>query len=566
MRLLVVFLVSLSPLLEAVEPPGVDASFRETDTCLPAAVGFSDESHGWFSDQCGSIFETHDAGAWWSKIEGRPPIDYGHIARFAFLSPAIGVALPMEKGSVLITSDRGRTWRTVALPVALEPRTLEAVEGHFWVCGRLGEVLRSADGGQSWRVLASPLTQGCSALSFVDHQTGWASGAKGHLFETRDGGASWKSIPTPTIDDVEAIRWTRNLGWLVTRSGLLRTLDGGQHWSAVSLAKLETDLVYPVKDELGRTHFRFNDGVSIEDSIPVLKDETAPWGNDGLVSWRSERSRLRFVRGRERMQSGSVFTRRGTPGREQLRGVTKLSNTQWYGWSTAYIYHSEDAGKRWFVVGDTPTGAKRIVFVDRRSAIAETLNGWSRSHNGGRMWEPSAGTKWDRFEMDSASGVQAFNPLGCLRDARSGTVELKFGFRGCRVMVENILRMKWNDDSVRVSGQDDHLWNKKKFSSTTSLEKARDLIRRMTSATDQGLVPSEGNATNRSFAKITWSCGDSAAQTASFETGDSAPPEILGGAAARSGRIESSEYAHALALSEAGEAALESFRRLRPAR
>ena len=89
------------------------------------------------------------------------------------------------------------------------------------------------------------------SVFFVDERRGWAVGGKGALLSTADGGANWETRRPPTEDALRDLFFhDAENGWLVCErsmfkpmareesvSYLLKTSDGGAHWSRVEVTR-----------------------------------------------------------------------------------------------------------------------------------------------------------------------------------------------------------------------------------------------------------------------------------------------------------------------------------------
>lgn len=116
-----------------------------------------------------------------------------------------------EKGSVLRTTDGGRTWDDVSPAVArtdgLALRDIEATDAHHAQALSIGEgsdsrILRTDDGGRTWRQVFtntdSAAFYGCMAINSRGVGLAMSDPVDGYfrIARTSDGGRSWKVMPT----------------------------------------------------------------------------------------------------------------------------------------------------------------------------------------------------------------------------------------------------------------------------------------------------------------------------------------------------------------------------------
>ncbi|MFE2288887.1 WD40/YVTN/BNR-like repeat-containing protein [Streptomyces sp. NPDC059443] len=121
-----------------------------------------------------------------------------------------------SKGTVLRTSDGGRSWRDVSPPEAvaegLELRDIEALDGRRAVALSIGEgeasrVLRTEDGGATWtEAFRNPDPRAFyDCLTFFDSRHGLAMSdpvdGKFRILSTDDGGRSWRVLPDSGMPD-----------------------------------------------------------------------------------------------------------------------------------------------------------------------------------------------------------------------------------------------------------------------------------------------------------------------------------------------------------------------------
>ncbi|MFD9791001.1 WD40/YVTN/BNR-like repeat-containing protein [Streptomyces sp. NPDC059070] len=138
------------------------------------------------------------------------PVPTGTDARFRGLAAVSRNTawVAGSKGTVLRTSDGGRSWRDVSPPGAggLEFRDVEAFDARRAVVLAIGEgeasrVYRTDDGGASWKESFRNTDPRAfyDCLTFFDHRHGLAVSdpvdGKYRILSTADGGRSWKVLP-----------------------------------------------------------------------------------------------------------------------------------------------------------------------------------------------------------------------------------------------------------------------------------------------------------------------------------------------------------------------------------
>lgn len=229
------------------------------------------------------------AGPVWAQAqEGvptlqRPALLAPQSLRGALLAVALAgrrIIAVGERGIVLLSDDRGGSWRQVPVPVSV---TLTAVrfvsEKAGWATGHGGVVLATLDGGETWtrqlegRTCAELFTASAEAmqqrlgpddpsvkralltanrlqaegpdkplldLHFSDVRRGMVVGAYGLAFVTEDGGKTWESalerLDNPKGLHFNAITGDRENFVIAGEQGLvLRSTDGGKQFTRVEV-------------------------------------------------------------------------------------------------------------------------------------------------------------------------------------------------------------------------------------------------------------------------------------------------------------------------------------------
>ena len=103
------------------------------------------------------------------------------------------------RGLIEFSSDMGTSWSRQTSGVLVDLVAGSAVSDKVcWVVGRAGAVLLTTDGGGHWKTLAFPLTEDLGGIRATEalHATVWNL-RHTKSFETTDGGVTWKRAANP---------------------------------------------------------------------------------------------------------------------------------------------------------------------------------------------------------------------------------------------------------------------------------------------------------------------------------------------------------------------------------
>ncbi|MCL2657000.1 MAG: YCF48-related protein [Betaproteobacteria bacterium] len=154
---------------------GENWTLQRTDTSQDRplfSVHFFNEREGVAVGLWSLILVTADGGKTWDSVDPGTPPDGGRADRNlfkAFAGPNGSLFVAAERGAILHSEDRGRTWHYILTDYKGSFWTgIELKSGVLLVGGLRGTVYRSADGGQSWSAVASGVKS--SITDFVETQ------------------------------------------------------------------------------------------------------------------------------------------------------------------------------------------------------------------------------------------------------------------------------------------------------------------------------------------------------------------------------------------------------------
>jgi len=141
-----------------------------------------------------------------------------------------------ERGHILISRDRGATWRQVESPTRALLTGVDFLDEELgWAVGHDETILRTRDGGETWELVRSEPDNERPLLDvwFRDAEHGFAVGAYGAFLVTADGGSSWQEQPIGEYDFHlnQIAAGDDGTLYLAAEAGqLYRSDDGGETW------------------------------------------------------------------------------------------------------------------------------------------------------------------------------------------------------------------------------------------------------------------------------------------------------------------------------------------------
>lgn len=210
----------------------------------------------------GYLYSSTDKGNSWS---GRRLDDTLNLVDIAFVDSLHGVIID-HYSNVLLTSDGGDTWSYKLLPqFSIANRVAYPSLDSIFICDSLGKVWRSIDRGNSWKVVYQSAfgenpEYALQSIFFRDSKNGFVVGAKGILLKTLDGGEHWSepikaigdSIPLFCIDF-----YNKDVGVVAGLNYVFTTIDGGENWIAHRLQDSVKNILFTIRLTSDHDFFAF---------------------------------------------------------------------------------------------------------------------------------------------------------------------------------------------------------------------------------------------------------------------------------------------------------------------
>ena len=209
-------------------------------------ICFTDDRNGWmvgggWDIAAGIIGRTHDGGQTWRFESGSVPGSRHGFGAVQFFDSLSGCMLG-GGGQIFRTIDGGENWREVRDDDGRGFGALHFVDRWYgWAAGT--GVVRTTDGGDHWKwAIRGDSEHGYisgEGIFFLDHDRGWMSGLSS-LMKTFDGGESWTRVTIPIEPGVavhlrDACFTDSRNGWVVGENGtILATTNGGETWTRQS--------------------------------------------------------------------------------------------------------------------------------------------------------------------------------------------------------------------------------------------------------------------------------------------------------------------------------------------
>jgi photosystem II stability/assembly factor-like uncharacterized protein len=317
--------------------------------------------------------------------------------------------------------------------------------GVVWASGTNGVVLRSEDDGYLWQPCAVP--PGAGNLDFrgvwgwdADHAIAMSSGrgADSRLYETTDGCAHWLLVLTnrEAAGFWDAIAfWNRQQGMILGdpvngRFTILRTNDGGGHWTRDESAGLDADA-------RGESIFAAsNSALALDPDTMSANFVTGGPGGSRIFRFRPG---IRGQPGRWTAVASPLSQNSETAGlfsigfRDSRHGVAVGGDYKQPNGRKNTAAWTSDGGLTWIAASGPCSGYRSAVAWDQdfQVWIAVGPNGSDVSYDDGKTWKPFDKAGWNalslpwvvgpdgRIGMLNESGLKHRHEAGSLSKSRS---------------------------------------------------------------------------------------------------------------------------------------------------
>jgi len=332
-----------------------------------------------------------------------------------------GRQVPMP--APLVREDTTSPWRAVAGPTDVELRGLSVVSPQVvWASGMRGTVLRTTDGGRTWDrdsvPAAAKLDLRAIAATSRDVAHALSIGDSSRIFRTTDGGRTWtlQFLSTRTGSFFDAIQfWDAKHGIAMSdpvdgRFLIITTDDGGDTWKEMPASGMPAAL-------------RGEGGFAASGTCLIVTGDSDAW----LVSGGAAVARLYHSTDRGRTWTvHDTPLRAGAPSmgifsvafRDARHGVIAGGDYQQPALRGRNVAVTHDGGITWTLTDSTssPAGYRSAVAFlpksDGSTLVAVGLTGTDVSRDGGRSWTLVGSVAYNSVAFATDGSGWAVGPKG----------------------------------------------------------------------------------------------------------------------------------------------------------
>jgi photosystem II stability/assembly factor-like uncharacterized protein len=165
---------------------------------LITAIDFLDDQTGIAVGHDSVILLTRDGGETWTQ-QFSAPSEQRPLLDTVFLTKELAVAVGAY-GAYYESVDGGKSWnpRKITADDKHLNAVLELGEGRLLLLGEAGTILASSDMGKTWAPVASPYKGSFFGGLVTDDGAIVAFGMRGRIYRSADKGKTWKQIDNPS--------------------------------------------------------------------------------------------------------------------------------------------------------------------------------------------------------------------------------------------------------------------------------------------------------------------------------------------------------------------------------
>ncbi len=362
------------------------------DSCMHHSVCFADSLNGWVSGDKiisgpngGYVMHTHDGGTTWEEYLFNSVSKDFWANSVSFSDKNTGWVVAYG-GMVIRTEDSGTNWDFCSgFTLANFYDICFTDDNTGWLTGR-EKVWKTVDRGNHWFINFDSSDVDIYRVCFKNIDTGWLACLdqitdQVFLLRTNDGGQSWTRISLPSnnyrfISDMTFV--DTQTGWLILydysprQSGIFYTCDGGETW------QIKYGTTYKVE-----SIFALNDSAAYALEIR--------WPLSNVILKTSD--------------GGNTWQEQFTNPRDLLRSVFFIDSC--YGWisgrdsSGSIILRTTDGAKTWQRISTEGDESRSVYFLDRNNGFA--LDSYHQNAiilqtgDGGVTWQRTLFNVWEGY-------------------------------------------------------------------------------------------------------------------------------------------------------------------------
>lgn len=190
-------------------------TFRQSDSVPVSstltAVSFADDKNGWAVGHWGVILNTVDGGEHW-HIQRTDTKEDRPLFSVHFFDGQEGIAVGLWS-IVLATRDGGKTWDPISLPTPPNGgkadrnlfKIFASTKGSLFVAAERGTILSSDDRGRTWHYIQTGYKGSFWSGIALKDGASLVAGLRGTIYRSTDDGRSWQAINSGTKSSITDI-------------------------------------------------------------------------------------------------------------------------------------------------------------------------------------------------------------------------------------------------------------------------------------------------------------------------------------------------------------------------